>query len=336
MSATDPALLLLNTLQEALVRRLLLVVLIEEQRSTLTRKHPRNPRVLIRNAPNSHANAPLDRQARLRNALVSRRLHSELLRCRRRVQSQIQLGVRDIDAQVRRSTKSGRESFSAWGRAGRRRRSLGGEMGLVADAVDLEAVRLDELDDADGASRLVAVVLEVVVVVEELAAGVLGGEAEGDGDEGFADGVVPDALAVGAVFFQGCGDDDLVDCQDVCSMGVWRTFVHNIPLRALSLVSSCNGLDVVFHDGDQRLVVKVAVRYPSGELAVPHQVVAANLYAVLMRVVDITVTVLEREVVAARLSRLPLLRVLGGDAVGGQPLLFEYIETEVTDELKSC
>jgi hypothetical protein len=106
----------------------------------------------------------------------------------------------------------------------------------------------------------------------------------------------------------------------------WRTFVHNVPLCALSLVPSCNGLDVVLHDGDQRLVVKVAVRHPCGELAVPHQIVAANLQAVLVRIVDVTVTVLESEVVTAGLGRLPLLCVLGSDAVRSQPLLLEYMD----------
>lgn len=31
----------------------------------------------------------------------------------------------------------------------------------------------------------------------------LGGESEGDGEVGFADGVVPDGFAVGAVFVEG-------------------------------------------------------------------------------------------------------------------------------------
>lgn len=46
--------------------------------------------------------------------------------------------------------------------------------------------------------------LEVVVVVEELGFGVdFAGDLEGDGDVGFADGVVEDGFTVGAVFVEG-------------------------------------------------------------------------------------------------------------------------------------
>jgi hypothetical protein len=36
---------------------------------------------------------------------------------------------------------------------------------LVADTVDVDTVGLDELDDADGAGGLVAVIFDVVVIV---------------------------------------------------------------------------------------------------------------------------------------------------------------------------
>jgi hypothetical protein len=38
-------------------------------------------------------------------------------------------------------------------------------MALVTDTVDVDAVGLDELDDADGTGCLVAIVFNVVVVV---------------------------------------------------------------------------------------------------------------------------------------------------------------------------
>jgi hypothetical protein len=64
-------------------------------------------------------------------------------------------------------------------------------VGLQTHAVDVRAVALDQLDDALGAERLVAVVLEVVVVVEELGLGAIFlGKFEGDWDESFTDGVV--------------------------------------------------------------------------------------------------------------------------------------------------
>lgn len=66
-------------------------------------------------------------------------------------------------------------------------------MGLQTDAVDLDAVGLDELQDALGTERFGACIFEVVVVVVELGlVVVLVREAEGDGKVGFADGVVPD------------------------------------------------------------------------------------------------------------------------------------------------
>ena len=78
-----------------------------------------------------------------------------------------------------------------------------GQVGLQTHAVDVCAVALDELDDALGAEGLVAVVLEVVVVVEELGLGaVLFGKFEGDWDESFADGVVEWRRAVGTVLIQ--------------------------------------------------------------------------------------------------------------------------------------
>jgi hypothetical protein len=95
---------------------------------------------------------------------------------------------------------------------------------LQTHAVDVCAVALDELDDTLGAEGLVAVVLEVVVVVEELGLGaVLFGEFEGDWDESFADGVVEGRGAVGAILIQ-----RLVYYAGMvlvgCSLGVWKTY----------------------------------------------------------------------------------------------------------------
>lgn len=79
-------------------------------------------------------------------------------------------------------------------------------MALVADTVNLDAVRLHEFDDARGALQLGAEVLEVVVVVEELGGRVGGGgDAEGDGDVGLADDAQEDVVPVGAVFVEGWG-----------------------------------------------------------------------------------------------------------------------------------
>jgi len=75
---------------------------------------------------------------------------------------------------------------------------------LAADTVDLNTVRLDELDNTLGTSCL-GTLFDVVVVVEELGLGaVLLGESEGDGEECLTDGVVPDGLAVGTILVEGC------------------------------------------------------------------------------------------------------------------------------------
>jgi hypothetical protein len=77
---------------------------------------------------------------------------------------------------------------------------------LQADAVDLDAPGLDELDDAQGTFVLGVAVLEVVVVVVEFCGGVGGGgHAEGDGEVLFADDAEEDIVAVCAVFVERLG-----------------------------------------------------------------------------------------------------------------------------------
>lgn len=76
-------------------------------------------------------------------------------------------------------------------------------MALEADALNLNAVRLHEINDAAGAGSLVAVVLQVVVIVVELSLRVyLGRVGKGDRDVGFTNRVVEDRLAVGAILIE--------------------------------------------------------------------------------------------------------------------------------------
>ena len=75
---------------------------------------------------------------------------------------------------------------------------------METDTVDLHAVRLDQLHDPLCGQRLCLGILQVVVVVKELGVRVdVGGELEGEWDESLADGVVPDARAVGAILIEG-------------------------------------------------------------------------------------------------------------------------------------
>jgi hypothetical protein len=81
-----------------------------------------------------------------------------------------------------------------------------------------------------------------------------------------------------------------------------RTFIHDIPLGALSAVPPSENLDVIFHDLDERLIVELALSHPSRELTVPYQVVAAKLQVVLLRILDVSVTVLKGKVSAIGLG----------------------------------
>lgn len=183
-------LLALNTLEEALVCRLLLVVLIPKKRSTLTIEDTRDPRILVRNSPYGDTDASLDGQARFGNALKSIGLNLQLLRSSRGVHAEIELGVDNVNAKVSSGVKSSFESLLVWGGAWGSWCGLAGKMGLVANTVDADTVGLDKLNDARSTLGLLRVVLEVVVVVEELGlATVLVGEAESNREVGLANGV---------------------------------------------------------------------------------------------------------------------------------------------------
>ena len=289
-------LLALDTLEEALVRRLLLVVVIPEKGSTLAREDTRNPRVLVGDTPDSHTNASLNSQARLGNALVSISLDLELLGSSRSVHAEIDLGVDNVDAKISSRAKSSLESLLVGSGSRSSGSGLASKMSLVANTVDANAVGLDELDDALGTLGLLRVVLKVVVVVEKLGlAAVLVGEAESNGKEGLADGVIPDARAVCTVLVQ--------------------SLVNYVPACADALVAGHNGLDVVLHDADEGLVVKSALRYPGWQLRVPYQGVAMDLEVVFLGVCRISVGVFESEVVAGRFDRFPLHCVLGSEGV---------------------
>lgn len=176
-------------------------------------------------------------------------------------------------------------------------------MGLHANTIDLCAVLLDELDDALGAGGFGSCGFDVVVVVEELCARVGGGgSSEGDGDVGFADGIVEDVGAVGAVFVE--------------------RFVDDVPLEAFALVVGDFLRDVVLQDADEGGVVEVAVRdpvllamrpcaacggdVPAGQLVVPYECVAPKVLAVLCSEVGDDVAVCEIERTARGLDGVPL------------------------------
>lgn len=132
-------------------------------------------------------------------------------------------------------------------------------MALVADAVDADAVLLEEFHDTHGALELGTQVLQVVVIVVKLRCGIGGGGGtEGNGDVCLANNAEEDAVAVGAVLIQ--------------------RLVDHVPVVAPALVPAHNLVDVVRHDVDQRRVVEVAIGHPARQLRVPDERMAAYVY----------------------------------------------------------
>lgn len=147
------------------IRWLLVIVLVPEKGRSLSGENTRNPAVLIGDTPNSHTNALLDVNARLGNALVRIGLNGKLLGSSRSVHTDVDLCVSNVDALVSGGAESGSQSLLIWGGAWSGGSCLAGEMGLVTDAIDLDAVGLDELHDTLSTESLVAVELEVVIVI---------------------------------------------------------------------------------------------------------------------------------------------------------------------------
>jgi hypothetical protein len=163
----------LNALEEAVVRGLLVVVLVPEQACTFARENTRNPTVLVRNTPYGHSDAAFNGNARLGDALEAVCLNLKLLLSGRCVHADIDLSVGNINTKISGCTKSSLQNilirggaWSSWG-------CFTGQMRLVTNTVNLDAVRLDKLDDALSACGLVAVEFKVVVVVYVLLAGSL-------------------------------------------------------------------------------------------------------------------------------------------------------------------
>ena len=153
--------------------------------------------------PNSDTDATLVPDTRLCDALVHIRLHLQLLLRDREVESDIQFRVRKVDVKIREALHGGLQRLQIRGNATTTAdRGLAGQMGLASNSIDLNAVGLDQLDDALGTEGFGAL-LNVVVVVDELGLGrVLFGEAEGHWKICLANRVVPDGGAVGAVFIK--------------------------------------------------------------------------------------------------------------------------------------
>jgi hypothetical protein len=177
----------LQNAANSIVGRLSLETSIKHQRAVLGA-----PAVLIANAPNRNTNTVLDIQTSLDNRLV-------ITRARTR-----NIELRD-GALLGDSAQRGKCGLDASGLAG-------AQVGLGADAVDGDAGGGPGFDLGGHAFGFaVRGAVEVVVVDVEFCGGVGGlGGFEGELDEGFAEDVVEDGGAEGAVFGEDLVDDVLV------------------------------------------------------------------------------------------------------------------------------
>lgn len=175
VSSTKNLLATLDTLEEAIVGRLLLEVLIPKKSSSLAGEYTWDPTKSIRDTPDSHTDTPLDRKAAACDGLVCLGLGLQLLGSGGSVHTDVDLGVNNVDVQRGESAEDSLKCCLA-GQDTSGRGNLLGKVGLEADTIDVHTVALDELDNALSTEGLVAVILKVVVVVEQLrlGAGLLG------------------------------------------------------------------------------------------------------------------------------------------------------------------
>jgi hypothetical protein len=199
---------------------LLAHVLVVEEGVALAGEDAGDPRVLVREVPDRHADARLLGHAGARHG---REVLGLLLQARRagrqRREPDVQLRVRDLG-------RAGRDVRLHGGlERGLRGRAADDQMRLHAHAVDACAGVLDEGDDACGALLLGTRVLDVVVVVVQLGVGIGRSRGfKGDGDVLFSYHVVEDILPVGSVFVE--------------------RLVHYVPGVAFALVVSHHVRDV--------------------------------------------------------------------------------------------
>jgi hypothetical protein len=198
-------------------------------------------------------------------------------------------------------------------------------MALVTNTVNVHAVRLDELDDADSTLGLVAVVFDVVIVV-------LGMLVPDPRNMVFRD--LQNSRALLSYFFANLKaigmyaspmvlyhtlsryvPSSLSAFQILVSIIIRprysHTLVDNIPLVASAVPMGGKFLDVTLHHLNQGGVCEVAASDPSRQLRVPNQGVATKFQVVLLSECDVSIAIGEGEISLRRLGRLPLHRVLG-------------------------
>lgn len=185
-----------QSLKQTGVGRLLVQVLIPGQSGALAGESAGNPGVLVGPVPDgeSHTLGGLD--TGLDQVLEVGRLLGKLRVGGGSRHANVDLGVGHFDAERGVGFQGAGQVVLAGGVSNR-------EVALETNTVDLDAVRLDQLDNLQGARGLVASPFNVVIVVVELHVGVGGGSGgKGNRKIGFTDGLVEDVLAVGAILIE--------------------------------------------------------------------------------------------------------------------------------------
>lgn len=212
----------LDSLHNPRIGRLLLILLIPRQSSALTLEGARNPRILVRDSlvkvsistcrifrkasyPKGNADALLDGHAGVNDSLVSLCLLLELFLGCRCVHADVDFRVLDIYAEISELSQGPLEGLARGSDCWLGWRGLHNKMSLEADAVNLDAVGSDKLDDASCSFCLGIVILKVIVVQPQLGIGIrLGSQAECYREVCFSDGLVPNALTVAAILIESC------------------------------------------------------------------------------------------------------------------------------------
>lgn len=256
----------------------------------------------ITEAPHRDANTSRDVETRPDHVHILLGLHLESGGVGREVlDADVELGVGDVEAESCVFIECPGEVLAGGGASDCHVR-------LEPDAVDGDAGGLHELDDADGTVGFDGEVFEVVwgmlamvftgfqvvhtIIVVELGAGVCSrSKLEGQGEVAVTERLQEGVVAIGTVVLEG--------------------LVYNIPGIAFALEMAHDVGNVRLHDGSHAVLRPRSRRYPSWQLAVPHQRVAAHEHLVADSPVNDGVGRSVRKPTTRGLGGVPFLRIVG-------------------------
>ena len=207
----------------------------------------------------------------------------------RQSQADIELGESDFDIQISKALDGG-DMLIEGGVI------LGNHMGLKTDAINLDALGAQVLDQLLGSLGLLVGPLEVVIIVVQLGLGRdPGSSLEGEIDVLWAESLIEDRFAVAAVLL--------------------KRLVNNIPGIALVLPMPGNVLDVRHDSGPHGLRRPCNVANPKPELTVPNKRVASEDLAGLFGVLGHDLALGEVEDASFGLGEQPLMRYVSSTMI---------------------